>query len=126
MIQMPPPGAGLSFLEWTLLLAIGTALLGCGALITYAVKTVLPRIVGAFEAALERQTKALESIPGAITQLKVEVVASEGRIADRISSLGADLGNKIQDRQLADLEETIRSAHLNAGPEAPTSTRRGA
>jgi hypothetical protein len=83
-----------------LLYVLIVGLVGLGGLVTYAVKAMLPRIVSGFD----RVVTAVECIPAAIKNIESTLVATEGRLGDRISALGT----KIDDQRIEKMREDLR------------------
>lgn len=93
----------------TLIYVLLAGLVGLGGIVTYAIKAMLPRIVSGFD----RVVTAVEGIPAAIKNIETTLVATEGRIGDRISALGAKLEEKIDDQRMSAIREELR---LRGGP----------
>jgi hypothetical protein len=111
---MPPIPAGFSPLEtWLLTIIIG----GCGGLvglITWAVKSVLPRVLATLEERTKALVDAVEKIPEAIDRFDRSLSASESRILARID-----------ERKIDELREEVRRRIPSEDTLPPISIRRG-
>lgn len=96
-----------------LLYVLIAGLVGLGGLVTYAIRAILPRIVAGFD----RVVTAVEGIPSAIKNIESTLVATEGRLGDRINALGTKLEGKIDDQRISAMQDEIRRR------ESPPSVR---
>lgn len=88
----------------TLVYILLAGLVGLGGIFTYAIKAMLPRIVAGFD----RVVTAVEGIPAAIKNIESTLIATEGRIGDRISALGTKLEGKIDDQRISAIQDELR------------------
>jgi hypothetical protein len=110
--------AGLSDFDSLLVYAIGTALVGAGGLITWAVKGVFPRLIAGFEkrndaliSATEKTAEAVGQIPVAFKSFELALLGAETRLATRIEGSQDKVIEEITDKRLSDLTAAVTGKH---------------
>lgn len=102
-----------------LLYVLIAGLVGLGGLVTYAIRAMIPRIVTGFD----RVVAAVEGIPSAIKNIESTLVATEGRLGDRISALGTKIEGKIDDQRIEKMREDLR--RFDGPPSSPPPCKPG-
>lgn len=115
---------GFSDFEKVLMISMLVIFGGIAGLIVYTVKAALPRVLSHFD----RMSAGVEAIPAAIKSFEVGLSSTENRLSTRISdteiklneritTMGASIAAKIDDRRL----EAIEAAVTRNQDEAPAS-----
>ncbi|MGK3961312.1 hypothetical protein WMF01_12095 [Sorangium sp. So ce1667] len=109
---MPPVPVGLSPLETWLLSILGTGVVGLITLLTWVVKSVLPKVIETAEQRTQVLIEAFKQIPEAIDRFEKGLAGVEMRLTA-----------KIDERKYADLRAEIE--RLQGEEPAPSRGLRG-
>lgn len=99
---------GLSQFESIMVYAIGTAIVGAAGVLTWIVKSALPRVVAFFGAHLTELTSAVAKMPAAVASVVAEVREAEVRTAARIEVAKDAVIEEISDKRMSELTAIVR------------------
>lgn len=100
--------ADLSSLEQLLVGAIGTGILGIGSLITWAVKSVVPKILGMLEERNKTLVEAVQRVGKAIDDFDNTLKAETSKIITEVANARDKVIETIDDRRLEELTSEFR------------------
>lgn len=100
--------ADLSSLEQLLVGAIGTGILGIGSLVTWAVKSVVPKILGMLEERNKTLVEAVQRVGKAIDDFDTTLRTETSKIVSEINQARDKVIDTIDDKRIESLAQEVR------------------
>jgi len=106
--------AGLSDFESLLVTGLVTVVAGVGGLITWVVKSLVPKLLNGFEdrnkaliEASQKTADAVAKIPEAIKSFELAILGVENRVAAKIEAAKDSIVDEVRDRRISNLEKIV-------------------
>lgn len=118
--------AGMSDFETLLIGGVVTMALGVSGLVTWVIKSLLPRVLEAFEkrnealiSASEKTADAVGRIPEAIKAFELALLGAEKRLTERMDDVHDKIVGELHDKRISDLADAVRTGPHPTQPSRP-------
>lgn len=125
---VPQQLPGMSQFDTTLIGAIVSVVVGIAGLVTWVIRSGVPRVLTAFEkrndalvAASEKTADAVSKIPEAIKSFEVALLGAEKRLAEEVRGSQDKIVKELHDNRIADLARAVndRERISQVNPQVP-------